>query len=912
MHQRSWRRAYRGGFLLVALTAAVVVWGLVRLSASRPLLPHARALPLRFEPLPAGNAFAARGADYLVSLSEAGAELRLGGPGETSVVRIRVLDAAPARPRGSHPLPALHHYLRGRDPAAWRIGVPTYGEVRYPAIYPGIDLAYHGHEGHMEYDFIVAPGADPGRIRLAFEGADHIAVNGRGELVLRIGQRRLVQPPPRIYQATGTGRRTVAGGYVVDAEDRVSFRLAAYDRHKPLVIDPVLVYASYLGGDADERVLAMTTDAGGNLYLVGITDSTDLATSGALDGSCGSDGACDRTTVGGIGATVTRSDIFVTRMAADGTVLYTTYLGGGRADVATAVAVDALGQVTLAGHTRSTDYPVTTGAFDSACSDLLPAPGGDGICDEGSEAVITRLAADGASLVYSTYLGGNGDDQALGLALDAAGNAYVTGATASSDFPVTTGAFATDAAGLQDAFVAKLDATGSTLDYAAYLGGSATDVARDIAVDTSGNAYVTGYTASRNFPTVAPLDGKCGATGLCDGVVDDDGDGTPSTITTFDAFVAKVNPTGSALVYSTYLGGERYDYGNAIVVDAAGRAYVAGETRSTNFSSLPAGSPLQPALAGSYDGFVTRLNAAGSALDFFTYLGGGSGDVINDLAVDASGDIYVTGSTFSRDFPTAAPFHPSPPQRLDNAVIVFDAEAFIARLDTTASSLRYASLFGGQHNDYATTLALGGAGQVYFAGYTFSADLAVTDDARQASHRNDTGDTTVIASDSFLAHVADGDTDLTVTLEDAADPIDQGGEIAYTARVRNQGGVTTRGVRLRYDIPQDTDLRSYAPSQGSCSRNYNTLSCDLGTLAPAAEASVAITIRPRGAGAFQSQASVTALASDSNAADNVATATTQVTPPFFSPSRGGNGALGPWLLAACLLGLFRLPPRGAH
>ncbi len=916
-HDKSHHTA-RWGTFMVALSALVAITGLGHIQATLqapPALPGMRPLPqaLIFEQNPAQDRerapFRARGADYDIRFSAAGARLSLRG----QQLAIRPLGARQdARPAPHRPLATRHHYLLGDDPAAWHTDVPTYGELRYRQLYPGIDLVYYGREGRLEYDFVIAPQADPGLIRLAFEGADHIAVNERGELLLQVGDRQLVQPPPHIYQELADSTQAVAGGYHVNGKGEVGFRLAAYDRQRPLIIDPVLVYASYLGGAADERTTALAVDASGNIYLAGSTDSADLASGAAFDSSCGSDGDCNSETLADIGATVRKSDIFVTKLAPDGSVIYTTYLGGSRADQATDLAVNTAGEVYVSGYTQATDYPVTAGAFDSACSDVLPTPGGDGICDEGTEAVITRLAADGAALIYSTYLGGDGDDFAHALALDGAGNAYVTGSTASSDFP-TVNPFAATFSGHQDVFVAKLNPAGSALVYATYLGGSASDVARDIAVDAAGSAYVTGYTSSQDFPVSAgALDTSCGASGLCDGLVDDDGDGNSSTITTFDAFVAKLDPAGNTLAYATYLGGERYDYGNAIAVDSAGRAYVAGETRSAAFPGAPFSGAYQGTIAGSYDGYVARLDAAGGALDFFTYLGGGSGDTITDLALDASGEIYVTGSTFSRDFPTRDPFASPPPQRQDNAVIVYNSEAFLAKFNADASTLRHASLFGGQHNDYGSALALGASGQAYFTGYSFSVDLPLSSDAVQSSHRNDTGDATVIASDSFIARIDDASGNLSVSLSDDTDPIDQGEEITYTAQVSNLGNTTAEGVIFSYDIPQDTDLVSVTSSQGSCSRNYNTIHCQLGRLAAAGGASIALVIKPRGAGEFQNTATVTALLSDSDGSDNSASETTTVTPPAFTPSSGGNGALNPLLLAlwlgfAGIMGWLRRP-----
>ncbi len=884
------RAGILSGILLVAMTALVTIAGLARMSSqiqaplsgfeARGVTP---ALALRFEPLP-GNTpvYAARGTDYHIALTPESARLALG---RNDTLTLHLLQADSVPPVAARPLPTRHHYLLGRDPARWRIGIPTYGEIRYPGVYPGIDLVYYGQEGRLEYDFVVSPGADPGRIRLAFEGADVLRLLPGGKLLIQAGTHRLIQPPPHSYQVIDGRKRTIASGYRLDADGRVGFQLAAYDPRHPLVIDPVLVYASYFGGDSDDRITAMAVDDAGNVYLTGYTTSADLGSSASLDADCGSDGTCNQE-IPSQDSVFRKADLFVTKLSPDGSPLFTTYLGGNRTDQGHAIAVDAgTGDIVVAGHTLSTDYPTTGGAYAPACTDLLPAGNPDGICDERVQAVVTRLSADGTALRYSTYLGGNGDDMALALALDDSGNAYVAGSTTSGEGLATSGAYDKIFSGHEDGFIAKLDPTGMDLLYATYLGGTATDIVRDIAVDASGNAYVTGYTGSRDFPvTTGALDKQCGLAGTCDD--------------SYDAFVVKLNDTGTDLDYATYLGGEGYDYGNAIAVDATGNAYVAGETRSSlDFSGAPSANAHQDELGGSYDAFVARLNAAGDALNAFTYLGGGSGDLINDLALDGTGDVHVAGFTLSRDFPVLDPFYPSPPQRLDDAVIVYNADTFVARLSADLSTLRYASLYGGQHNDYATTLAVGGSGRVYFAGYTFSADLPVSDDAAQASHRNEKdGLETIVAADGFVAWVDDSASDLAVTLSDDADPIAQGETVTYTAVVSNLSQSDAQGVRFSYDIPQDTNLVASATTVGSCVRRYNTVICDIGRLAAGAQATITVTIKPRGAGEFHNTAVVTALVTDSNPSNNSASEITSVTPPFFTPSTGGSAALSPWML----------------
>ena len=847
--------------------------------------------------------FQARGPHYAIGMTAQGAVLRLGARNSPPLL-IQPLDANPRlRIRGEQMLAARHHYLTGSKAARWHTDIPTYAKVRYTEVYPGIDMVFYGQGKQLEYDFEVAPGADPENIRLGFSGTGNITIDRHGRLLLHHGTRRLLQDVPRIYQWHHGRKIPVAGRYRLTGPRQLGFSIAAYDSRLPLIIDPVLVYASYLGASGDDRAQAIAVDSSHNIYLAGTTDSTDLAvTSGAVDSACGTDSNCNRTPPD---APVGKSDFFITKLAPDGTPLYTTYLGGSQQDVATGIAVNAAGEVFVSGYSASPDFPTTAGAFDPACTDTSPS---DGFCDEGQEAVIVKLNASGNALVYASYLGGQGDDQATAIAIDGSGNAFLTGSTASGNFPKANPFAGGDVfAGTQDAFVAKFNASGSALLYADYLGGSATDVGRDIAVDSSGNAYLTGYTASTDFPVSAgALDSLCGTNGQCDGLVDDNQDGQFETIHTFDAFVTKIGSNGS-LLYSTYLGGERYDYGNAIAVDGSGRAYVAGETRSANFPAAVSTASFQDTIAGSYDGYLTRLNAAGSALDFFSYLGGGSGDSITAIAVDSQGDIYAAGSSLSRAFPTQSPFVAPPPQRQDNAVIVFNANAFVAKFSNDAGSLRYASLFGGQHNDRGTALAIDKLGNAYLTGYTLSADLPVTSNAQQPIHANIGPDGGIGASDSFLATINDADGDLSVVLSGAPAAIQRGNDIRYQAIVTNDGAMAVDGARLRYEIPRDTDLVSAVPSQGKCSRKYNTIDCQLGLLSNGARATVDIAINPRGAGDFLNTVTVAALINDSNPANNSDQAMTTVKALRATPKtdNGNGGSLSISLLLTLLAALSR-------
>ncbi len=600
-------------------------------------------------------------------------------------LRMSLVDAA-RKPQvsGIDELPGKANYFIGNDQSKWRTNIPTYAKVRYGEVYPGIDLVYYGNQRQLEYDFIVTPGADPKKIVLGFKGAEKLEIDAQGDLVLHAGGGAIHQKKPVIYQESGGIRTEIEGGYVLKGANRVGFKLAAYDSSRPLVIDPVLSYSSYLGGRNGEAGIGIAVDAAGNAYIVGAT------THGGFPTTSGAFQPAER----GVG------NAFVAKVDPTGSALvYSTYLGGTNggpfspADVGLAIAVDSAGNAYLTGRAGSPDFPTTAGAFQTA-------RGG------GSDAFVTKLNPAGSALVYSTRVGGIGDDQASGIAVDANGNAYVVGATSSTNFPTTAGAFQTAfAGGASDAFVTKLNSSGSALVYSTYLGAGGDDGQFDvgIAVDAGGNAYVTGGTSSANFPTTA---GAFQTTFAGGGL---------------DAFVTKLDPTGAALVYSTYLGGSGADsqFNGAIAVDKSGNAYVTGSTSSSNFPTTV--GAFQPVYGGGpSDAFVTKLDAAGAALVYSTYLGG-SGDDFRfggGIAVDTSGNAYVTGSTNSSDFPTTpGAFQPTYGGRVSNA--------FVTKLNPAGTGLAYSSFLGGEE-DRGFDIAVDAAGNAYVTGETFSENFPTT------------------------------------------------------------------------------------------------------------------------------------------------------------------------------------------
>src|SRR2546426_7315233 len=577
-----------GGVSILALAFA----GMVAAEVSKPVKPALLEaygkLPLSFEAND-GQAdpqvkFLSRGRGYTLFLTSTEAVLVLreggsarnvaGGPpaakrerGEAlsgTVLRMRFVGANPAPAvAGVGELPGKSNYFVGNDPKKWRANVLTYAKVEYRDVYPGVNLVYYGNQRQLEHDFVVSPGADPKAITLAFEGMDGVAIDGLGDLVLRADGGGVRLRKPFVYQEQDGQRAVIPTRYVLKAERQVAFEVAAYDATKPLIIDPVLAYSTYLGGSGGDQGFGVAVDAVGNAYVTGFAGSSDFpTTAGAFQTAFG----------GG------EADAFVTKLNPTGSALvYSTYLGGDGFDQGHGIAVDATGNAYVTGHTFSTNFPTTTGTVQPGFSGVSPIIG---------DAFVTKLNATGSALVYSTYLGGGDDDDGFGMAVDATGNAYVTGQTLSTNFPTTAGTVQPGFAGTIDAFMTKLNPTGSGLVYSTYLGGDSDDLGNGIAVDATGNAYVTGLTFSTNFPTTP------GAFQT-----------TPEVAS--DAFVVKLNAAGTALVYSTFLGGDGFDQGHGIAVDAEGNAYATGGTSSTNFPTTTGAFPTR--FGGTPDAFVAKL-----------------------------------------------------------------------------------------------------------------------------------------------------------------------------------------------------------------------------------------------------------------------------------------------------------------
>lgn len=593
--------------------------------------------------------------------------------GKSLVVHMQILGANPTPAiAGRDELPGKVNYLLGDDPSQWQTNVPNYAKVEYRNVYDGIDLVYYGtHQRQLEYDFVVAPGVDPSVIRLGFTGADRLEIDERGDLVLHSGSEQVRQHRPILYQEVNGTRQEVAGRYLLANNGEVGFEVGAHDVTKPLVIDPVLGYSSFLGGAGYDYGHSIAVDAGGSAYITGYTRSTGFPSVSGYQPDYG-------------GGTY---DAFVMKLNPSGTALvYSTFLGGRDWDAGYGIATDAYGNAYVAGVTHSNNFPTF--------NPLQPAFRGGA-----SDAFVTMLDPSGALLTYSTYLGGTGIDTAYAIAVDPAGNAYVTGSTTNNTFP-TASPLLTFGGGTSDAFVAKIGVSDARLVYSTFLGGTGADVAQGIAVDPVGNVHVTGYTASTTtFPLALALQ-PMHAGGTNDG------------------FVTEIDAAGAALNYSTFLGGRSDDFPTSIAVDPAGNTYVTGYTASNNF---PLASALQPTYRGSDDAFVTKLEVGGAALVYSTYLGGTGLDLGWDIAVDAAGNAAVSGRTVSTNFPTADPFQADYGGGL--------SDGFVTQLNAAGSAFIFSTYQGGAIYDGTRGIAVDLAGNIYVTGVTESADFATSAEA---------------------------------------------------------------------------------------------------------------------------------------------------------------------------------------
>jgi hypothetical protein len=632
---------------------------------------------------------------------------------EAATVRLEFLDANPeATIQGEGRLSAKINYLIGNDPAQWHTGLSAYSKLRVEELYPGIGLIYYGNQQRLEYDFTVFPGADPAKIAMRFGGVEQVSLSKEGDLVLKVGAREVRQPKPIIYQIAGLKRVEVAGDYRIRPNHTVGFQIGEYDPRLPLVIDPVIVYSTYFGGNNADLGFAVKLDPAGNIYIAGQTLSAQFPfplPSGGVQGKFG-------------GGTY-NGDAFVAKFDNSGTnLIYFTYLGGYGEDGALDLSVDSAGHAYVGGFTQSPNFP-TANAFYPQISGL--ADPSVGIYN--ADGFITELNTSGSSMLYSTYFGGSDADIIDGIAADDSGYAYVTGLTHSTDFPTyhaLTGQSSYQGA-ITKAFVARWGPGGQAVVYSTYLGGSANDEGQGIAADSQGFAYVVGFTGSTNFPvTTNAFQWRLNNTG--------------NTDYAYDAFVCKFSPSGS-LAYSTFLGGYYNDFGYRIRTDGGGNIYVTGPFQSLDFPVTVTNVPgLTGAHNSSYDGFLTKFDTNGK-LVYSAIFGGSGTDTAWDLAVDPSGNAFVVGSTTSSDFPTTNVFSPF---RTSNAGA---SDVFITAVNSNATAVLYSAYLGGSGNDTGYGVAVDSESSAYLVGSTSSGNFPTTPGARQRSLDG--------SSDAFLTKI---------------------------------------------------------------------------------------------------------------------------------------------------------------
>ncbi|HEY5345791.1 MAG TPA: SBBP repeat-containing protein [Verrucomicrobiae bacterium] len=727
-------------------------------------------LPLWFE---AGSPaqFTAHASDSEFTITPAGAKFSLTkNTGENAGCDFQFVGANPsAHISGDAPLTGTINYFFGSNPNQWRTAVPTFARVRVENIYPGVNVVYYGNRQKLEYDFNLAAGVNPSVIALHFAGAEKISVDAQGALVISFNSGEVIQHPPVAYQTIHGARQEIAANYKILDAHTAAFVLGDYNHNEPLVIDPVLSFSTYYGGNLGEIGWAIAVNPiDGSIYVAGQTFSSKVTNNISFSTA----GAYQTNYRGGKQA----GDAFVARFDETGTnLIYATYLGGSSDDAAYAIAVDEAGDAFITGATISTNFPVKN---PIASGNKINGKVDSHLKAYPTDAFVTELDPSGSTLIYSTYIGGNSSEAAYGIALDSDDNAYITGFTYSTNFPVTPGAFqpklgCTNTVYINaNAFVSEISAGGTTLNYSTYLGGTNFDEGRALAYN-NGKLFVTGYTASTNFPTTNYLPAMV----LIDtnyytktdhGILVTNASvftnyfsgehlngSTNKNNLASDAFVTAFSvdsPTSFTLLYSTFLGGTNNDRANSIAADADGNAYVAGYTTSTNFPDTV------PGLANSYvhtngfryanatNGFLTQIKWDGtnSSVGYSSMFGGRGVDVANGVALDPDGNAYVIGSASSTNFPT---YNTGGDLSATNHYIKkrFKSDVVVIAFNPDASALLYSCYLGGMDNDNGNAIAVDPLGNAYLTGQTTSTNFP-TVNAFQ-SYRNGT-------NDMFLAKIS--------------------------------------------------------------------------------------------------------------------------------------------------------------
>ncbi len=680
---------------------------------------------------PAAGANSAKGASVLALRTHRKPNAAV----KNSVVRMHFDGANPgAEIAGTKQLPGKTNYFIGNDSTKWHTDVPSYEAVRYQGMYPGVDALFYGRDRRLEYDFVVAPGADSRAIALSISGARKMEIDSHGDVLMSVAGGKLALQKPVIYQEVNGERREIAGNYAVGSDHRIRFTVAEYDHTQPLTIDPILDYSTLLGGTGVFGDLAdgLALDAAGNAYLVGATTSTDFPQVNPESSTPPGDIAAEGTA-------------FVAELNPSGTaLLYSTYLGGSgngtTGDFGEAIAVDAASpaNVYVTGDTFSPDFPVSTNAYIGP-----PGPAGT---STGGSAFVTKLnpsLTGAAQLIYSTYLGGDTFDDGHGIAVDTAGNVYVVGVTESTNFPSANPLpYSTNAAGT--AFLTEINPSAATgplsLAFSTYLGGSGVgtadlfgDDAFGLAFGGNSEVFIVGTTTSTDFPVHGTQVDGCRATG--------------------SAFASEINVATPAVTYSTCLGGTTEDLGQAIALGTNNLMYLTGQTFSSNFPTVPAGNTI-PATDTNGVAFISVINPATGTLTYSTLLGGSNGDYGDAIAVDSAGNAYVTGYTGSLDFPITQGAYQT--TNANSAGTTFITEVNPAGVNAQ-TQLVYSTFLGGSKgvggNPPAADIALGialGSGNVYVDGQAGTADFPTSSGAYQTTFKAIAGETNAFAAELTL------------------------------------------------------------------------------------------------------------------------------------------------------------------
>jgi uncharacterized repeat protein (TIGR01451 family) len=772
--------------------------------------------------------FLGRGPGYTLALTATEAILAAARGERHSLFRMRFVGSRPTQPVSGLGTPSgTANYIIGDDPGAWRTNIPTYDGVAYRGLYPGIDLVFHAPEGPVEYDFILAPGADHRSITLAFPEAEGTEIDALGNLAVRGADGEIRHLRPEIYQEAGGRRRMVPGGFVFRGRERIGFQVGPHDPSRSLIIDPVILYSTLLGGEGMDAGLSVAADEEGHAYVTGFTSSVGFPVT---------PGATQTTKRSGI-------DAFVTKLDPTGSsILFSTYIGGGGDDWGSGIALDDSGNAYLTGRTDSTDFPTTPEAFDTSF-------GG------GVDAFALKLNDTGSALGYSSYLGGTGfehdrDDilitRAAAVAVDGSGSAYLTGRTTSPDFPTRNalqpihGGGSCPGANLvcSDAYLTKLDPAGTNLVYSTFLGGDDDDAGKAIFVDGSANAYIAG-SAFSGFPV------------------------TPGAFRTttqgFDAFVTKMNAAGSALVFSTFLGGELSDDAAGVAADDSGNAYVTGSTTSFEFP-ITAGAFQTAKIGAGPDAFVTKLSPTGSALVYSTYVGERETDEAVGIAVDGNGNAYVAGHS-----ELGVPVLPCPFANFD---------VFAASLNPVGSALNWATCLGGTRDEFAGGIALDGHGNISVTGRTASSGafstsaFPTTAGAFQTTFAGG-------ATDAFVFKVGTA-ADLAMEKADPPGRQPTGRNMTYTLTVAHNGPDAAQDVTVVDRLPSTVTFVSATTTQGTCGHSVGAVTCVLGPMGAGTATTIEVVVVPQSPGVILNTASVTSSSADPNPEDNADSESTSI------------------------------------